>query len=676
MWGVRWYFSNGCLYFFLFFLFPDLSKNKFWELPSEVLEFLFVEKLHLYHNGLRSLPDGLGSLKSLKFLDLSRNQLCTLPSGLSQLEYLEVLLVANNKLVALPNDIGNMKSLMELDASCNEITQLPRSLGQLKCLRALDLRKNLLIELPIELTYLKLTLLDMSENRITTLPIELRLMTSLEQLKINGNPLVSPPATLCMRGRVHIFKFLETQVLKTEKKRTGTLEDARRPQRKSEIGFPNSLGSEMRSKRRTVDSGYSTSDGMDLKWAQDFNSHRNGDDNASKIKSKSENIPITNGDLIDGVNGTSSCCSTPSTISPGELINNEDDSVSRNSILQDQIEAKRLMRIQANDRASSLSKGKENSRFNKVTNGEATTAPADSSPVNGNTNSDEKKSLEHIQTYREYKEALRLQRAQSDVYRSRLPGEGYHSTLSPTSYENLKLDDELKANQYNESQQNNKKPIQKVIPSRNTNYTNSYTNGDSSHIPSYIKPSSPVKTSAATVTSGVSRPSYSSYQNSGSGASRLRMNSGSPRPLKWNNDIPPDKLSFTMRREFEKAKEEAELIEQLRNHIETRLKMSLPEDIGPALMDGVVLCHLANHVRPRSVASIHVPSPAVPKLTMARCRRNVDNFLDACRKIGVEENLICCASDILEGRGLVQVSITVAELLRFHTPRSPAHSVP
>lgn len=66
--------------------------------------------------------------------------------------------------------------------------------------------------------------------------------------------------------------------------------------------------------------------------------------------------------------------------------------------------------------------------------------------------------------------------------------------------------------------------------------------------------------------------------------------------------------------------------------------------------------HLANHVRPRSVASIHVPSAAVvrfcdfshlkiadnffpfqPKLTMARARRNVDNFLNACRSIGVDE---------------------------------------
>lgn len=39
--------------------------------------------------------------------------------------------------------------------------------------------------------------------------------------------------------------------------------------------------------------------------------------------------------------------------------------------------------------------------------------------------------------------------------------------------------------------------------------------------------------------------------------------------------------------------------------------MSLPSELSPALSDGVVLCYLANHVRPRSVASIHVPSPAV-----------------------------------------------------------------
>uniref|UniRef100_A0A3B4ALG0 Calponin-homology (CH) domain-containing protein n=1 Tax=Periophthalmus magnuspinnatus TaxID=409849 RepID=A0A3B4ALG0_9GOBI len=76
---------------------------------------------------------------------------------------------------------------------------------------------------------------------------------------------------------------------------------------------------------------------------------------------------------------------------------------------------------------------------------------------------------------------------------------------------------------------------------------------------------------------------------------------------------------------------------QLRPKSCSRLKVVLPEDLGSSLMDGVVLCHLANHIRPRSVASIHVPSPAVPKLSMAKCRRNVENFLDACRRIGVPE---------------------------------------
>jgi hypothetical protein len=98
----------------------------------------------------------------------------------------------------------------------------------------------------------------------------------------------------------------------------------------------------------------------------------------------------------------------------------------------------------------------------------------------------------------------------------------------------------------------------------------------------------------------------------------------------------------------------------------------MPEDISAALADGVILCHVANHVRPRAVPSIHVPSPSVPKLNTAKCRRNVENFLLACRKIGVREDLICSPSDILEPRkqGSVRVAISVSELLRFHYNRS------
>ncbi|XP_046902486.1 leucine-rich repeat and calponin homology domain-containing protein 1 isoform X2 [Hypomesus transpacificus] len=120
---------------------------------------------------------------------------------------------------------------------------------------------------------------------------------------------------------------------------------------------------------------------------------------------------------------------------------------------------------------------------------------------------------------------------------------------------------------------------------------------------------------------------------------------------------------FTMRRKMEQLREELELMEQLRDSIESRLKVSLPEDLGSSLMDGVVLCHLANHIRPRSVASIHVPSPAVPKLSMAKCRRNVENFLDACRKMGVPQDKLCLPHHILEEKGMVKLSMTVQALV-------------
>ena len=47
---------------------------------------------------------------------------------------------------------------------------------------------------------------------------------------------------------------------------------------------------------------------------------------------------------------------------------------------------------------------------------------------------------------------------------------------------------------------------------------------------------------------------------------------------------------------------------QLRNVLETFLHLKLPPNIGEALRDGVMLCHLANSLRPRTIPSINVPS--------------------------------------------------------------------
>lgn len=152
-------------------------------------------------------------------------------------------------------------------------------------------------------------------------------------------------------------------------------------------------------------------------------------------------------------------------------------------------------------------------------------------------------------------------------------------------------------------------------------------------------------------------------------AVRAETNKGHVSPLLSSSAPTTDSADSITRQNSRQREEELELIDQLRKHIEHRLKVSLPCDLGAALTDGVVLCHLANHVRPRSVPSIHVPSPAVPKLTMAKCRRNVENFLEACRKIGVPQEQLCLPLHILEEKGLSQVAVTVQALLELAPPK-------
>lgn len=95
-----------------------------------------------------------------------------------------------------------------------------------------------------------------------------------------------------------------------------------------------------------------------------------------------------------------------------------------------------------------------------------------------------------------------------------------------------------------------------------------------------MKPKSPVKgscgilthdnvPSGSVLTNGKSSPkSYpGSYPNGSGGSSTGRGLNGvkTNRTITWNKDVPSEKLSFTMRREIDKAREETDLINQLRN---------------------------------------------------------------------------------------------------------------
>ncbi|KYN08855.1 Leucine-rich repeat and calponin homology domain-containing protein 3 [Trachymyrmex cornetzi] len=723
----------------------DLSKNRFSELPEEVTEFSFLEKLHLYHNAIRIIPETVVMLQSLNYLDLSRNQLTSLPREICRLP-LQTLLVAHNRLASLPDELGRMTVLAELDAGCNEITSLPPRMGDLAQLRSLDLRSNLLVHLPIELTYLRLVKLDISGNRISVLPNEMRKMKSLVDFKLSDNPLTSPPASylavqkrlisfctlpegnkLCIRGRTHIFKYLERQAAKHERARGGRT-------RRAPLDARGHATLDTRSHRRhNVDSGYSTSDGVDKRWSQEihsavsftvalvafslslhllhtlysyffaklFGDAQNAHNPRFYMPPVGHRLQIHDGEVRSlwrqecsplsitlphevGVNGSCSGTSTPSTISPGEHTSLEDE-LGKAMVLHDQLEKRRLERSTSENGADirrpmisglhhtsitppgHLESTHLTSQSQQISSAQQSvhplqTATGTAAMVNG----DDKRPFNHIQTYREYKEALKQQRANEglSVYRPREqvtpPG---NETQNETDMGNNKETIALTGKQIFNEDNALKRPVQKVTPSR-INYqstpiingsNNDYNNKNGKYLEQpYKKPSSPIKTSSSILSTNTS-PAHAprlvktavGYVEGNNSPSKNGGSPKSPRSVTWNSNV-PEKYSFTMRREFERAKEEADLIEQLRNHIETRLKMALPEDLAPALTDGVVLCHLANHVRPRSVASIHVPSPAVPKLTMARCRRNVDNFLEACRKIGVDEEVLLDADAIMD----------------------------
>ncbi|XP_053650970.2 DISP complex protein LRCH3 isoform X4 [Cherax quadricarinatus] len=822
----------------------DLSKNRFSEVPAEVTDYTSLEQLNLYQNVIKHLSDSLAALQSLTHLILSRNQLSVVPGCVCALAALRVLDVSGNRLVSLPEEVGHLRNLMELNASYNQLAHLPPALGELDTLRSLNLRRNLLQTLPPELCFLRLVFMDLSCNRIATLPTELRFMSSLISLTLDNNPLQHPPANLCMRGRVHIFKWLEMAAAKEDKKRGILTTEAefrklqlRKPSSCTDFRFVNGFF-DPRHKRSTMDSGYSTCESVDQRWSKESQESLEYEDprklavraaactkeqRQERGRSGPSSRPVNsipNGSISPGVNGsqtnmgqgmngsgystqplgehTTSGLSTPSTLSPGDGFNLEDEFNKALKMRQD------YENVYVNDHSSvkecqnnsgaiwnvgssshSSSSNSSNSNHSSSSNGVITLRHPPEPPLPHNPdpgggyippNYPSQNSHAHVPTYREYVEAKLQKRAMenNNIYRRQAGDGSTPSSENGThrSVENLSHRTDVASQPrpkpvgaakpcngldgYSQRLPSQPRPqdliredmtradvktIQKeavlsyiksrVSPTKGSSSSSpdvSFDSGDgSSYLPNHASSSHPQHAVPHTnysssqytsqtisfpvnVTQVTSTPYSSSsnpYTSTGHHTSTLppqtttttttytvrgstsslpkapttvkaRKRSGGGRP--FDPDSSPAHLSFTYRRELEKQQHEKQLIENLRNIIETRLKVSLPADMSAALMDGVVLCHLANHVRPRSVSSIHVPSPAVPKLTIAKCRLNVENFLEACRKIGVEDEYTCTAHDILEERGTVRVAITVERLLQFyqgrHTPMSPRNQTP
>jgi len=195
----------------------DISRNRFVELPQEVISFVMMEKLTCTNNYLKTLPD-LSNLNALTYLDVSQNQMQSIPIHLCSLP-LKILKASHNRITTIPCEIGLLSKLQSLDISCNELTNLPSTMGDLTSLRLLNIRRNHIVALPDELSKLKnLYNLDFSCNRVSSIPPAFRLISSLIELDLTNNPLSSPPAQICLKGRLHIVKYLSLAAQQQEKR--------------------------------------------------------------------------------------------------------------------------------------------------------------------------------------------------------------------------------------------------------------------------------------------------------------------------------------------------------------------------------------------------------------------------------------------------------------------------
>ncbi|XP_022423737.1 leucine-rich repeat and calponin homology domain-containing protein 3 isoform X12 [Delphinapterus leucas] len=684
----------------------DLSRNRLSEIPIEACHFVSLENLNLYQNCIRYIPEAILNLQALTFLNISRNQLSTLPVHLCDLP-LKVLIASNNKLVSLPEEIGHLRHLTELDVSCNEIQTIPSQIGNLEALRDLNVRRNHLVRLPEELAELPLIRLDFSCNKITTIPVCYRNLRHLQMITLDNNPLQSPPAQICIKGKIHIFKYLNIQACKI----APDLPDYdRRP-----MGF-GSCHEELYSGRPygALDSGFNSVDSGDKRWSGNEPTDEFSDlplrvaeitkeqrlRRESQYQENRSSIIVTNGGVehdLDQIDYIDSCTAEEEEeeVRPPKGL----DSDSLSSQFMAYIEQRRISHEGSPVKPVPMrefQKTEDTRRYSHQNR-----VPAEPSPLLSLSPSHNQFSHADLELHRRREQLIERTRREAQ--------------LAALQYEEEKIRTkqiqrdavlDFVKQKASQSPQKQHPPLdgECPFPSRRSQHTDdsallvslSGVNqvGCAATLPhsSAFRPlkndhrSNAISSSPTTETVHHS-PAYSfpaAIQRNQAqrpesflfrGAVRAETNKGHASPLLSSSAPTTDFKDPVTRQNSRQREEELELIDQLRKHIEYRLKVSLPCDLGAALTDGVVLCHLANHVRPRSVPSIHVPSPAVPKLTMAKCRRNVENFLEACRKIGVPQEQLCLPLHILEEKGLSQVALTVQALLELAPPKQQQHQL-
>uniref|UniRef100_A0A8D1BFJ9 Leucine rich repeats and calponin homology domain containing 3 n=1 Tax=Sus scrofa TaxID=9823 RepID=A0A8D1BFJ9_PIG len=502
-----------------------------------------------------------------------------------------------------------------------------------------------------ELAELPLIRLDFSCNKITTIPVCYRNLRHLQMITLDNNPLQSPPAQICIKGKVHIFKYLNIQACKI----APDLPDYdRRP-----MGF-GSCHEELYSGRPygALDSGFNSVDSGDKRWSGNEPTDEFSDlplrvaeitkeqrlRRESQYQENRSSLVVTNGGVehdLDQIDYIDSCTAeeeedegSPVKPVPMREFQKSEDMRRYSHQSRVPVEPSSLLSLSPSHNQFSHTDLELHRRREQLV--ERTRREAQLAALQY-----EEEKIRTKQIQRDAVLDFVKQKAAQSPQKQQSPLDGecpFPSRRSQHTDDSALLVSLSGVNQVGCA---TTLPHSSAIrPIKNDDRSNAVSSSPATetvhHSPAYSFP-------AAIQRNQPQRPESFLFR----GAVRGETNKGHTSSLLPSTAPTTDSADSVARQNSRQREEELELIDQLRKHIEYRLKVSLPCDLGAALTDGVVLCHLANHVRPRSVPSIHVPSPAVEQL--------------------------CLPLHILEEKGLSQVAVTVQALLELAPPKQQQH---